>query len=42
MTVLDMTKSSASSNDWQNDVENEWKRFHDWLNQSESSLLACG
>ena len=42
MMVLDMTKSSASSNDWKNDVEYEWKRFHEWLNQSESRLLACG
>lgn len=41
MAVLDMTKTSTSSSDWQNDVENEWKRFHEWLNQSESRLLAC-
>lgn len=42
MAALNITTDLTTSNDWQNDVETEWKRFHEWLNQSETRLLACG
>ena len=45
MKGSDMTKSSVmiqGLNALQMDCESEWRQFHEWLNQSESKLLACG
>ena len=29
---------TSGTSDWQNDIENEWVRFHDWLNKPTNRL----
>ena len=30
--------SKSGASDWQNDIENEWRCFHEWLNKSTKRL----
>lgn len=37
-STAEKNASKSGASDWQNDIENEWVRFHDWLNKPTNRL----
>ena len=37
-STAEINASKSGASDWQNDIENEWRCFHEWLNKSTKRL----